>query len=276
MTSDSSPASGRTIVIAARHGERQDYAMLMKGENWIKGSDCPWDPPLSSLGWKQGDALGECVKKNLKDLNLPPVTQVFSSPFHRCRETAVAANAALEFAPDVKVEYGLAESLNESWYRSWSLPTSNGTWGYKERDAESEKVLPVNFNTLHRAALQPAAFVIAPRGFVQGIDLRHRSRTKIHKVYCWGSFESGHDQRRRMRSVINTVARPGSTSMVVSHGGPVTHLFEELTGKDWWIHGEASYASFSIYERTPEGNWETLVMNESEHVPNAVSRKSQI
>jgi broad specificity phosphatase PhoE len=267
MPSDPSCASGRTILIAARHGERKDYEMLAKGENWIKGADRPWDPPLSSLGWKQGAALGEHIKKSLESLDLPPVSQVYSSPFHRCRQTAVAANESFEYSPKVKVEYCLAESMNECWYRSWSLPTSNGTWGYKERDEVTGKALPVNLNTLHRGALQPAASIIAPGLPVQGIDLKRRSRTKINKVYCWGSFESGYDQRRRMRSIVNTVAKPGSTSLVVSHGGPVTHLYEELTRNDWWVHGEASYASFSIYERTPDGSWENLVMNESEHVP---------
>lgn len=266
MPSDPS-SSGRTIVIAARHGEREDYAKIMKGENWVQDAERPWDPPLSSLGWKQGAALGDNVKKTLRDMNIPPVARVYSSPFQRCRETAVAANKSFEFSPTVKVEYALSESLNEQWYRSWALPTSNGAWGYKERDTTSGETLRVNLDTLHWAALQPAAAIIRLGKPVEGINTRHRSKTKIHKVCCWGSFESGLDQRKRMQSVVKNVARPGCTSMVVTHGGPVTHLFEELTRKDWWVHGEASYASFSIYEQTPEGKWETLVMNQSEHVP---------
>ena len=258
--------TGRTIVIAARHGERQDYASLAKGENWIKTADRPWDPPLSELGWNQGAALGDCLKQCIDDLNLPPLSQVYSSPFQRCRETAVAANAAFAESPPVKVEYGLAESLSEPWYRSWSLPTSNGSWGYTEQD-ESGQVLPVNLDTLHKAALFPATAIIAPSCPVDGMDTQHKSITNIHKVYCWGSFESNHDQRKRMKSVVAAVAKPDQTVVLVSHGGPVTHLYEAMTGNEWWVFGESSYASFSIYELTPEGKWIPLVVNENKHVP---------
>lgn len=266
MPSDPSP-SGRTIVIAARHGERQDYASLVAGENWVKTAVRPWDPPLSDLGWKQGAALGECIKRYIQDLNLPTMTQIYSSPFQRCRETAVAANTAFANSPLVKVEYGLAESLSEPWYRSWSLPTSNGSWGYREVD-ESGKIMHVNLDTLHWAALQPASSIIAPSpAIMNGVDSTHKSYTKIQKVYCWGSFESNRDQRHRMKSVLQAVAKPNQTVVLISHGGPVTHLYEALTGNEWWVHGEAGYASFSIYEWTREGKWEPLVLNEDKHVP---------
>lgn len=259
---------GRTIVIAARHGERQDYLCLMKGENWVSTSDRPWDPPLSDLGWKQGAALGERINQCIADLDLPRLSQVYSSPFQRTQETAVAANATFEDAPHVKLEYGLAELLSEPWFRSWSLPTSNGAWGYHERD-QSGAVLPVNLDTLHRAALHPASSIIVPpHPPIEGIDANHRSSTKLHKVYCWGSFESIRDQRVRIESAARTLAKVGETVLLVSHGGPVTLLYEALTGEKWWVHGEASYASFTIYELTPEGKWVTLILNEHEHVPN--------
>ena len=266
MPSDRTPLVGRTIVIAARHGERQDYLSVMKGENWVSTSDRPWDPPLSDLGWTQGAALGRRIDQCITDLNLPPLSQVYSSPFQRTQETAVAANAAFEDAPLVKVEYGLAESLSEPWYRSWSLPTSNGTWDYQEKD-QSGAVLPVNLDTLHRAARHPASsIIIPPHPLIEGIDHKHGSMTKLHKVYCWGSFESHRDQRIRVESAVRTLAKSGETVLLVSHGGPITHLYEALTGEKWWVHGEASYASFTIYELTSEGKWVTLVLNEHKHV----------
>ena len=264
----SDPCTRRTIVIAARHGERQDYLCLMRGENWVPTSDRPWDPPLTDLGWKQGAALGERIKQCIAEMNLPPLTQVYSSPFQRTQETAVAANAAFENAPRVKVEHGLAESLSEPWYRSWSLPTSNGSWGYHECD-QSGAILPVNLDTLHRAALHPAsAIIVPPHPPIEGIDSKHRSISKISKVYCWGSFESHRDQRNRIESTVRTVAKAGETVLLVSHGGPITHLYEALTGNNWWVHGEASYASFTVYELTPEGKCVTLILNENKHVPN--------
>jgi broad specificity phosphatase PhoE len=262
---------GRTIVIAARHGERQDHANIVSNqENWVATAKRPWDPPLSELGHVQGKALGYFVRDCLQQYDLPPVRHVYTSPFLRCRQTAVAANFVLD--KDVRIEVGLAESLNEAWYRSWALPTSNGMWNYKERDEEGN-VRPINLDTLHRAALFPATELIvpAPDSNMEGIDVAHKSRTSLfhckrRKTYCWGSFETNLDQKARLQAVVNAVARCDSTVVLVSHGGPVTHLFEQLTKKPWHEHGEASYASCSVYEFI-NGEWTTLVKNESSFVP---------
>jgi hypothetical protein len=46
-------------------------------------------------------------------------------------------------------------------------------------------------------------------------------------------------------------------------GGPVTHLYESLTGNNWNVHGESKYCCFSIYENVGgDGNWKPLVVNE--------------
>lgn len=262
MSTESPPK--RTILIVARHGERIDYAMMNKGKNWLEYADRPWDPPLSALGWKQGTSLGICVKECINQLNLPRIRQIYSSPFQRCLETSIAANTIF-CSPSVKIEYGLVESLNESWYRSWSLPTSNGTWGYKERD-EIGQVLEVDLNSLHKAAIQPASSIVVPQNkCCEGIDYQYTSKTKIHKVYCWGSFETSRDQQIRINSVVEKVVQRGSTVMLVSHAGPVTQLFQGLTGDDWWVHGEAGYASFSIYEKNDDGSWITLLKNNNNH-----------
>mmetsp|Transcript_24775 Transcript_24775/g.37402 ORF Transcript_24775/g.37402 Transcript_24775/m.37402 type:complete len:270 (+) Transcript_24775:93-902(+) len=252
----------RTIVIVARHGEREDYAMMNKGGNWVQNAVRPWDPPLSGLGWKQATSLGICVKDCINKLELPQIRQIYSSPFQRCLETSIAANTAFS-SPSAKIEYGLAESLNESWYRSWSLPTSNGAWGYKERD-EAGCVSQVNLSTLHRAAIQPASYIIVPKDKrFEGIDYQYKSTTRIHKVYCWGSFETGRDQQKRLKSVVKKVAQRGSTVMLVSHAGPVAYVYQGLIGDDWSGHGEAGYASFSIYEKLEDGSWIALVTNKN-------------
>ena len=96
--------------------------------------------------------------------------------------------------------------------------------------------------------------------------------------YHWGNFESGLDQQDRMHHVIESLAEKheGETILVVSHGGPVTHLFERLMKAGWEEHGLASYACFSVYEKLTKGepteeqqesaSWQSLVVNESCHV----------
>ena len=78
----------------------------------------------------------------------------------------------------------------------------------------------------------------------------------------------------------------------LSVGGPVTHLYENLTGNDWSVHGESKYCCYSIYRRWIDDNndeaggdgndnddkvatetsrrprWEPLVVNKTVHVEN--------
>lgn len=99
-------------------------------------------------------------------------------------------------------------------------------------------------------------------------------------AYKWDNFESGIAQQDRMHHVIESLAQnhEGETILVVSHGGPVTHLFERLMKKGWEEHGLATYACFSVYEKVTvetngqqgeggqEHSWNSLVVNESCHV----------
>jgi len=95
------------------------------------------------------------------------------------------------------------------------------------------------------------------------------------RTYKWGSFESRTSQQDRMQHVVETLAErhPNGTILLVSHGGPVTHLYERLTGNDWSVHGVSSYTSFSVYQRSDadgdeEGDscWKALMTNDSTHV----------
>ena len=79
---------------------------------------------------------------------------MYSSPLLRCRQTAAQLIQGLDDSGSylqVQVEHGLMESVNESWYRSWSLPESNGTWGFIPEDG-SRTIDP---ETLHDMAKQP-------------------------------------------------------------------------------------------------------------------------
>jgi broad specificity phosphatase PhoE len=52
-----------------------------------------------------------------------------------------------------------------------------------------------------------------------------------------------------MMETVSKLSQPGTTVLMVSHGGPVTHLYEEMTGNDWSMHGESSYCCCNIYQQ---------------------------
>lgn len=249
-----------TAVIVARHGERHDYNCILAGTNWVATAERPWDPPLSEYGHEQGRQLGRRMQQVLKEQKLAPLTAIYSSPLLRCRQTAVAA-ASASTQSKVRVEPGLAESMNEHWYRSWSLPNSDGTWGFKG---------VVNVDTLKEPAKRSVLDLLKyDDNTIEGVDEEYQSLSTVSADYCWGNFESSQNQRERMYKVMEDLARrhPGETIMLVSHGGPVTHLYQQLTEKDWWVHGEAAYASFSVYSKDEKRkSWKPHIINESSYL----------
>ena len=158
------------LVIVVRHGERLDYTMRDNGENWIPTATRPWDPPLTNHGKQQATALGDAISDILTKHKFPntKISAIYSSPLLRCRQTAAFFSEAyrseqqkynkatddngVEFPMRVRVEHGLAESMNESWYRSWALQGADSTWGYHRQE---EPLPTLNKSTLHPASIQP-------------------------------------------------------------------------------------------------------------------------
>jgi hypothetical protein len=81
------------VVVTARHGERLDYITRAAGQNWIFGAERLWDTPLTDHGKVHGVKLGKHLAA-LDRLQLPPVSAIYSSPFLRCRQTAISAKDA--------------------------------------------------------------------------------------------------------------------------------------------------------------------------------------
>lgn len=282
-------------VIVARHGERLDYQWRDQlRRNWVQeqkdmmsGGGRPWDPPLTDHGWEQGRRLGKQLGQEVSQRGIPPVSAVFASPFLRCRQTALAAreglgvDAAHPAVPPVRVECGIAESLNEDWYRSWALPGADGSWGYRLQPHSSEDPFDPRVE-VHPAAQKPVQSLLADWKEVDACperyDLSYKSVAPVEEPYALRPqplLESPQHQRLRMRSAVERLATVGRTIVLVSHGGPVTHLFESLTQGHWHTHGEPSYCCYSLYRGTPpdatrapgpnEWKWEVLVLNESRH-----------
>jgi broad specificity phosphatase PhoE len=293
-------------VVVVRHGERLDYVMRDNGQNWIPTADRPWDPPLTEQGHEQANALAKALPKILDDLKLPPMAAIYSSPFWRCRQTAAGLIMDSTTNLRVQVELGLAESINENWYRSWAVPGTDGTWGYQKQEIP---LTELDASTLHPAAKDSVAKILdwkqapADDAITAKMDSDHVSKSKIDSVYCMDppSFESFKMQRSRMYETLELLSSDHNdqTIVLVSHGrcyvgylliadihscmhayqpqalifcsmafsisllgGPVTHLFESLTGQLWDVHGVSKFCSYSIYRQADgDDSWEPLVVN---------------
>jgi broad specificity phosphatase PhoE len=127
--------------------------------------------------------------------------------------------------------------------------------------------------TIHVAAKMPVQNVFdwqtleeKDDSSLKAMDLSHKSISSLPAPYCWGNFETRDEQKERMHHTIDLLAREGESVICVSHGGPVTHLYERLTGNNWSAHGESSYTCFSIYVQDDGGQWQPLVVNDSKHL----------
>lgn len=280
-------------IVVARHGERWDYLQRDAGNNWIATAERPWDPPLSPNGLKQARRLGEYLSKTLQEKSLPPISACYASPFLRCRQTACQAVEALNESPKasaedalkVQVELGLCESLNKSWYRSWALPGADGTWGYVPPEDKSPGKKQRSLDEFKDEELHPDSKKPVQEVCLQWKEITHKdspnlethqdkayqSTTSITKPFALRPIlevETAKEQADRMKQVVTNKATDGKTILLVSHGGPVTHLYEKLTGNAWHVHGESKYCCVSIYEckEGDDSKWEPLLVNESKYL----------
>ena len=303
-------SSSKGILVAARHGEREDYIQRDAGENWIPTAERPWDPPLSAAGHRQVRELGRRVARSLAEQGLPPVSVVYASPLLRCCQTAAGAILGLEEEAakggasrsssatlQINIEHGIVESLCEKWYRSWSLPGADGTWGYcpDKPAVEGGSVWDVDAQALHPKARVPAHELFLPPAEMEarlrqtcGEAIQSRSADIVNATnttsavplsdgFCWGTFESRKMQLSRAKMLADTLAarHPNETILLLSHGSPVTHIFEVVSGKDWTVHGVCGYASFSVYPHESSSSsdhgertivWkDPVVVNDSTH-----------
>jgi broad specificity phosphatase PhoE len=264
-----------SVVVVARHGERLDYYVrdnpdVASGEsNWVASASRPFDPPLTAHGHEQAVKLGRHLAAELDKLELPQISVIYTSPLLRCRETAYDARAGLvsdKSVLPVRVEPGLVESINEQWYRSWALPGSNGTWGFRIGNGET-----CDPESIHALAKQPVQALLEEWKSDARLDLGHIPKTSISEPYCFHPplLETSLQQRSRMKEVVSSVCQPGKTMLLVSHGGPVTHLYEELSGNFWFLHGESKYCCYSIYIKDNSGtedSWRAIQVNQSDYL----------
>lgn len=228
--STTSSNSKRSVVVVVRHGERLDYVMRDAGQNWIPTAERPWDPPLTERGHQQANALGAALPNILNELGLPSIAAIYCSPFWRCCQTAagLAKNQrenSTASALKVKVEMGLAESMNENWYRSWAVPGTDGSWGYQKQE---KPLADLDASTLHPAAAEPVQKVLDwklganDETIIAQMDSEYVSKTVLDTPFSMHppNFESFKMQRSRMQDSLEMLSADHSneTIVLVSHG----------------------------------------------------------
>jgi len=258
--------SGSLVIL--RHGERLDYTTRESGGNWTATASRPYDTPLTPVGIEQGRLAGIRIAGLLSFHSLPPPTRVFTSPMLRCAETLSSALAEFPSVTSMSIEHGLTESCNLDWYRSWSLPSSDSTWGGPPgvREEPSDA----------RAFANAAELLGTPEylNSQETVTVAVTPRTSVGSVsqYSYARPESRAGQFARLRAAAQGLAASGETILLCSHGGPCTHLFEELTGKDWKVAGECGFTAISVYKWEKKGGddeewkWECLEINDCGHL----------
>ena len=294
----STPPKGCIIVV--RHGERLDYITRESSSNWITNNDTPFNPPLTKNGWKQSYLCGQYLsQKFIPENNLKAISQIYSSPLTRCAQTASGirngsnyinsstssddddlSGIGLADLQSICIEYGLMEVMNENWYRSWCLPTSNGTWG-----GTGEK-LPVKNNSkdLHKMAKKPVHELLTDISNSINNELKEDEQMSVitDKSYDsmsiikepfdfrWGFYESRKDLPKRMKLTLETLAKRhmNETIVLVTHGGPSSSLYYELKSQYDWrgSHGECGYTCWSVYSYDHDNEMSCLAKNCSAHL----------
>ena len=278
----------RGILIIARHGARLDYEMRDAGFNWVATADRPHDPPLSATGHMQSKALGDKIHNLLRDNGLEgiQVNHVYSSPLLRCCQTASDAINRLNeiYGTDqeplkLKIEHGLMESVSLSWYTSWCLPESDSTWGFHQKLEKSEKCLwqegschekTTELNIHDLAKQEVTKTLLSPQNLMEHADLGSEIQIDNENVfdlsaknYNWSTFEPRKANCERMEYTAKAILERHSDECVllISHGGPTTHMYEQLTGRDWESAPVCGYTGTSIYIDRGNGVIENLVVN---------------
>eukprot|EP00899_Mesostigma_viride_P007496 jgi/Mesvir1/16748/Mv25199-RA.1 len=113
-------SADKVWLFAARHGERLDNVDPM----YVQTSPRPQDPPLTERGKQQARLLG---KRLQSEFSLGPSTVIYTSPFTRCVQTAAEVAAVLG-VPTIKVEEGICELLEKSWFAWMPLEIQRRLW----------------------------------------------------------------------------------------------------------------------------------------------------
>ena len=105
---------------------------------------------------------------------------------------------------------------------------------------------------------------------IDRIDMNYVDPLCPLEEFSWGNFENRKKGMLRNQGTAEAIAAEhvGETTVLVTHCGPCSHLFELLTGRDWRKeHGVSGYTAVDVYVREGnQGPWKPRVVNEMGHL----------
>lgn len=259
-------------VVIVRHGERMDYA----DKSWLAAQQeagRPWDPPLTDSGKDQARQCGRRLKKLPAEHNLPVPTRVYCSPFTRCVETAEGIADTCGVGT-VCIEDALVEDLCEDWYRAWGLPDSDGTW----RGPVHRRTAPVDKEDLHPMAFQECESLMHAPSFMHDnvskmVDINYTPTWSLKgQGLCWGRFETHDSVTARALNALQTLHQqhPTETIVLVTHGGPLTLLFNAMRAKEDSPCPHAGYTATVCVKPNGRGGWDYPIPCDNNHLDAAL------
>ena len=265
-----------SVLCVCRHGEREDYACQKRGINYQIGNPRGWDPPLTSMGIKQGKALGLGLKEHLQRLGAAQPTTVVCSPFLRCVQTAAAAASSLGLNR-IAIEPGLAEGMLEDWFRSWAVPGADSTWGGPEH-SRTGTPLPAEAELHPSSQVAAGTLLLTPAAAADALRQLGVTDVTIDSTYipiapdaefCWGAFESEPALADRMEATLTALATnkfANETILACSHGGPCAHAYRRLLKDSATRQPTSGYTALFVYVRAEDGTWAAPIASDTSHL----------
>lgn len=267
-------------IVIIRHGERVDR----KQKGWTQNSQRPWDTPLTHNGKDQAFLSGLAIAKACEEYDLPLPSRCFSSPLHRCVQTATGVIKGLNATQSrhisqelnrIKVDHSLAESVCEHWYRSWGIDgVSDATWGgpsgYETgKPIDSSLLKPAVHKPAHELFLTPKQHQALMEEADVQIDTTYESTLLLQGQ--WGQYEDEHQAGVRVGAFaekMHAELKGKETIVLVSHGRPSIHGYEYLTNTPVGEGGTCGYCGITILVPSylTDGKWQCLRFADSSHL----------
>lgn len=243
--SDQGECSGSVWIV--RHGERIDSV----DKSWKTTAERPHDPPLTPLGIEQAAASGRALRGHRLDV-------IFTSPFLRCVQTALAIAEALgPDAPRIQVEPGLGEWLFNRWFKAQPVDGAMAVEALQRRHgaALASSHAPLWDSDERRAAMRQAG-----GGWEQ--------------PYQRLPFpESLPQVSNRYVSTLTALRDAAPYALLVTHGFGVQAMAEHASSDGSQID-EPGYCSLTRMRKLGAADWSCDLVCRSDHLAGAAPKRN--
>eukprot|EP01064_Diplonema_japonicum_P033655 TRINITY_DN6701_c3_g3_i1.p1 TRINITY_DN6701_c3_g3~~TRINITY_DN6701_c3_g3_i1.p1 ORF type:complete len:312 (+),score=41.37 TRINITY_DN6701_c3_g3_i1:54-938(+) len=250
----------KKYLFVLRHGERVDHK---DPEGWRGVTENKWDPPLTTEGRRQASLAGAKIYRECKRLNAVMPTCVYSSPLLRTVETAHEVVQAMGLN-EINVEAGIAEQMSRSWFLSWCLPHSDGSWGGPDKGAKPHGY--VSHDVHPDAKLTPAHWY---RNFASHSPLVNSHYKPVYGIdrlrVTWDAPESYRFIDTRVANTVSTLLEGHGSVVLVTHAGICNTVYRSFISPTF--RHKNFYTSLNVFA-PPEDDapWRCLMKGDASHL----------